>query len=344
LTTILGIDETKLAECVGLWLAEGDSKTDYEITLTNNCWSIITHFHSLMEDLFKDISPRIYVYFPNKELIRKMKSGNIRFRYYVDNRATKPYYIYRIANAKLIKIWKNMVENVKQELFFKHILRGFFAGEGNIKIGSKRERLVRISQGKRNEFLEKILRYFDIGFRYDSSHRQYEISNRKNLEKIDKLGVTLLHPEKRIKFDELIKSYKQYHYPRRYLKSAVRSLMKNHKEFYTSRELSYIFKRDVSRIQMILTQLKSDGDITNFRVCSKDYWIGNSGIILISNIKQRILDSLELPKKTSEISNETNKSWKATYRRLLELENLNLVRRHNYLWHKIPLKKEVRVI
>ena len=31
-------DLHKLAECIGLWLAEGDSKTNSELTITNNCY------------------------------------------------------------------------------------------------------------------------------------------------------------------------------------------------------------------------------------------------------------------------------------------------------------------
>ena len=38
---VLVCDKEKLAECVGLWLAEGDRKTLYEITFTNNYWDLI---------------------------------------------------------------------------------------------------------------------------------------------------------------------------------------------------------------------------------------------------------------------------------------------------------------
>ncbi len=34
----------QLAECVGLWLAEGDNKSRGEITFTNNCYELIKHF------------------------------------------------------------------------------------------------------------------------------------------------------------------------------------------------------------------------------------------------------------------------------------------------------------
>ena len=147
MTTILGIDETKIAECVGLWLAEGDNNSTLEITLTNNCLKIITYFHSLMKDLFQDIKPRIYVYRTCKDNSKKFSLNNVKFRYYIDNRANKNYYIYRIANVKLVKTWHNLVKKTKlKKHLYIHILRGFFAGEGNLKEGSHKNSTVRISQ------------------------------------------------------------------------------------------------------------------------------------------------------------------------------------------------------
>ena len=115
MTTILGIDEIKLAECIGLWLAEGDNKSNYEITITNNCWDIIAYFHSFMKETFQNIKPRIYVYKTNKDSLKKIILKNVRFRYYMDNRANKNYYIYRIANVKLVKLWHNLVDEIKSK-------------------------------------------------------------------------------------------------------------------------------------------------------------------------------------------------------------------------------------
>ena len=38
----------EMSECVGLWLAEGDSKTKSEVTFTNNCFELIIHFHKVV--------------------------------------------------------------------------------------------------------------------------------------------------------------------------------------------------------------------------------------------------------------------------------------------------------
>ena len=35
------INKKEIAECVGLWLAEGDNKTTAEVTFTNNCFELI---------------------------------------------------------------------------------------------------------------------------------------------------------------------------------------------------------------------------------------------------------------------------------------------------------------
>jgi len=43
---VLGIDEIKIAQCVGLWLAEGDRKSNHELTFTNNSKELIKFFHN----------------------------------------------------------------------------------------------------------------------------------------------------------------------------------------------------------------------------------------------------------------------------------------------------------
>jgi len=55
---------TELAECIGLWLAEGDKKTEREITFTNNCIPLVELFGFTIQKQFENypINPRIYVY------------------------------------------------------------------------------------------------------------------------------------------------------------------------------------------------------------------------------------------------------------------------------------------
>jgi hypothetical protein len=55
-------------------------------------------------------------------------------KHYVDKRSNKPYFIWRLADRKLIGKWKNIVELSKRNpRLYPFILQGFFAGEGNVK-------------------------------------------------------------------------------------------------------------------------------------------------------------------------------------------------------------------
>lgn len=103
----------KLGECVGLWLAEGDSKTNQEITFTNNSIELILFFHeTIMKFYTGKNKPRIYVYSPS---FRKIfhSIGNLKIRYYYDRRANRTYYIYRLADVNFLKRWHKIVNRQK---------------------------------------------------------------------------------------------------------------------------------------------------------------------------------------------------------------------------------------
>ncbi|MBI3037142.1 hypothetical protein HYY73_05345 [Candidatus Woesearchaeota archaeon] len=87
-------NEDRIAECVGLWLAEGDNKSENEITFTNNCWKLVEFFHRNVRRLFVRHKPkiRIYIYQPNKNKTR-ISLKRVQVNYYLDERATKPYFI-----------------------------------------------------------------------------------------------------------------------------------------------------------------------------------------------------------------------------------------------------------
>jgi len=152
------IFDIKIAECIGLWLAEGDTKTKKEITFTNNQFDLIELFHKTLTLLFDDFeyNTRLYVYMPTKNKVYKKINVNT-LRKYIDKRANKPYYIWRLASIKIHNIWVKKVEEFKLNTnFYVPLLRGFFAGEGNIKTGSHGNRTLRIAQLK-NTFVEHLL-------------------------------------------------------------------------------------------------------------------------------------------------------------------------------------------
>jgi len=332
--------EKEIAQAVGLWLAEGDNKTKSEITITNNSSNLIIFFHSIITKIFnlKNL-PRVYVYSSSKNE-KPTLDISVAHKFYLDKRSKTPYFIYRIADVELVKKWHKMVETLKQSpKFYIYTLQGFFAGEGNVKfIPKSKTRILRISQGKPNIFLEEVLNYLDIFFKYSLEERSYLISRRYNLDKLLKIDIAILHKTKNKKFKRMMESYKQYHYPKKFLKKELYdSLLSPH----TSLELAKKFNRSQSRITRILVLLKKERKVNNFRVGSKDYWIQQSKKIIISKRKREILDLLNSPKKTVEVASKLNVDWKTAHKRLNELKRLNLVKQTDNLWYESQNKKEV---
>ena len=99
--------EKRLAECVGLWLAEGGNKLKREITFTNTCLELVDLFKRTINELFKDYkyNQRIYVYSKTGEKIN-LPYSNCILKYYVHKRATKPFFIYRVASINLKGKWQ----------------------------------------------------------------------------------------------------------------------------------------------------------------------------------------------------------------------------------------------
>lgn len=210
----------ELAECIGLWLAEGDSKTKAEVTFTNNCIELILFFQKVINGIYKgDNKPRLYIYSPTKRKPIHNFEGFKKINYYIDKRANKPYYIYRLADVKFVKIWKKLVNQIKKEpKYYADILRGIFAGEGNIHHIPQchNHRSIRIACKPRDKFIEKLLIYFKISYKYNEDHREFIICG-KSLNKTYDINIALLHPKKQYKFKNMIFSVKEKNYPQSYL-------------------------------------------------------------------------------------------------------------------------------
>ena len=146
----------EIAECVGLWLAEGDKKTTAEVTFTNNCIELIIFFHETIKALYKGKNkPRIYVYSPTDRILILKLQGFV-IRNYVDKRANRTYYIYRLADTEFVKEWEKIVNSIKNDTsYYSDILRGIFAGEGYVKhdLKNNNSRNVTISAGLRDLFI-----------------------------------------------------------------------------------------------------------------------------------------------------------------------------------------------
>jgi len=334
----------RLAECVGLWLAEGDRKSLSEITFTNNSFNLIELFYKQLKIIFKNNNNfRLYTYLPSE---RHKIDLPIRFsteKFYTDSRANKPYFILRLAGRDLIRKWKRIVEKVSEnKKFYIYILRGFFAGEGNIKTGAHCNRTIRIAQKQELTIINEILNSIEVIFKFSARERAYVITGRNNWKKFADLRIADLHPIKNRRFWETYNEFVEWHYSPNFI---LKNILLELDEPKTSSELADIFNRHQSRIQHILVRLKHEGRVTNFRVGSTNYWTpAGKNIIIISKRKAQIMKLLSVPHLTSDISKKLGIDWKAANNRLRELSKLGLVIRKNYLWHKVSTKLEVKVL
>ncbi|MFB6245123.1 MAG: hypothetical protein ABEJ03_02130 [Candidatus Nanohaloarchaea archaeon] len=293
--------DNDIARCVGLWLAEGDSKSKREITFTNNCFDLVDLFSTTIEDLFEDLNPRLYVYRPNKDAgYRTLDSAKVNF--YRDSRASKPYYILRYASTEKTAEWKEKVEYGKKNPDnFQEILQGFFAGEGSVSESTRNSRKLKISQGQRNRFLERIFEYFGIEFNFRSSNRSYVIKRRENLEKLYELDIAVLHPRKRRKFEEILSSFTETHYQKGYLKKKVYERLSDP---FRTKELADMFDRSPDRLCDVLMKLKEEDKVQNYKAGRFSYWIReDQDIVIISDVKKDYLDLLkENPLKVGKVA------------------------------------------
>ncbi len=336
------ITNKEIAECVGLWLAEGDNKTNYEITFTNNCFDLVILFHGVIKSIYgiKKFRPRLYSYSKNKGNLMVLEG--VISRDYIDSRARKPYYIYRLGSVKAISNWKKLVMEYKNSYEYSlDILRGFFAGEGNIKVG-ERNKIIRIAQKQPVEFVNKILDNLDVHYSFSFQGRSYIIWGRESWDKLAKIQLADLHPDKKNKFWKAYLGFKQYHYSHNFLKEEVYKVLTKP---YTAFTLSKTFNRSQARLCDVLMELKEEQKINNFIVISKSYWIRNDqNIVIISSVKQNYLKLLENYNKTSYFAREMQVCWKSAHRRLNELQRLGLVSFENGKWVKLSTEKKIVVL
>ncbi len=336
------VADYEIAECVGLWLAEGDHKSKNEVTFTNNCFCLIELFHKVMVYLYgKNVNfrPRLYSYAPDQREVETIKG--ISVKNYRDARANKTYYIYRFASIELMNSWKNLVADyTERKIMHIPILHGFFAGEGNIKYlqGSY---VIRIAQKQPLEIITSILSQLKLKFNFSKRERSYVIWRRESWDTLAQINIAKLHPEKSKKFWDSYAKFKQYHYGKYQLKELVFSTLK---DLYCTKELALIFKRTPDRLCDILMELKTENLIENFRIGSYNYWIRkDQNAVIISLLKESYLNMVADEKRTGEIAKEKGVCWKAAQRRLKELQKLDLVAFNDNKWVRKITNKRIIV-
>ncbi len=335
----------RLATCVGLWLAEGNNKCNNEITFTNNSLTLINYFHDTLSKLFHKYNPNIRIYiYNNSDTKINLDINNVHVRYYIDLRATKPYFIWRLASVNLMKKWRLYVERVKADKKnFNNILRGFFAGEGNIKfIQEHKGRAIRIAQKQQNQLIETILDNLSITYKFNIRERAYCITGIWNWKKFANGKFADLHPDKKQKFWDTYNSYKENHYPSFYLKNNLLQRLNSPCE---ALQLSKEFNRSRYRISELLVELKKENKIKEYHIRSRVYWTNNDNLILISSVKKQYLDLLRDGNKyVYQLSKRMDVDPKSAKRRLLELKRLGLVNNKNKEWYILNTNKEVQTI
>ena len=337
----MGKFNQKIAECVGLWLAEGDNKTTREVTFTNNSFELIQFFHEIMKNIFENngnFRPRLYSYSNQGKITLNL--NNVQKREYTDIRARKPYYIYRFASVELHKLWKKrVIETCNNKNYQLDVLRGFFAGEGNVKNG-KRSKVLRIAQKNRKIYFEKIFHDLNLKFMFSARGRSYVIWNKSSWDVFANHKLADLHPIKKKQFWNTYNSFQEEHYSKNYLKEKIYDdllLPKKAINFATK------YNRSMVRISEVLGQLKKERLALFFKVNSTCYWVKSScKVVIISKIKNQYLKVLKEPKTTTDIAKYFSVCFRSANNRLKELERLELVEKRAKLWHKkAPMKKVI---
>ena len=319
------VTKKEIAECVGLWLAEGDHKTKREITFTNNCFELILFFHEIISSLYSgNNQPRLYTYSPTTRIFFS-KLENLILKNYMDLRANRTYHIYRLADTKFLIYWKDLVAKYQEEKdFYPEILRGIFAGEGNVKhdFENKNSHNLRIASGVRDSFIEKLLLYFGVPVKFDAKHRMYWITG-GSLYLLDKINIASLHPEKEAKFRKMINSVKEKHYSQGELKRIVLSKLD---VFRKTKDLALELNKSELGILEVLTELKNEQKIDNLKINGVSFW-GNKELKEkhFSQEKLRILHNLKKYPSITQMSKAIDIYRKSITSRLEKYKQEGLV-------------------
>jgi hypothetical protein len=337
--------KNNLARCIGLWLAEGDTKTSREITFTNNCFELIQLFYNVVGNYGKECNVNLQVYKPSKSSnFRTIDEQNVSVKEYTDDRASKPYYIVRFYSTELCKNWNDNVEKAKQnEEMYPYILQGFFAGEGNLYEGKRNSRRIRIAQGEPDEFLEEMLDHLGINYRFRSENRSYVVTKKCNWDEFAELNLCNLHPIKKEKFWEIYNGFQEAHYNKGELKKEVFKVLDKP---WRTKELAEKFDRSQARLCDVLMLLKKEGRAVNYKAGSYSYWIReDQEAVIISEVKSDYLNLLkDNPLKVGEIADYFSVRKKSAYKNLYRLQELGLIKKKDHEWETVDEDKEVIVL
>jgi|GEM_PF-786673 len=335
-------NNSAIAECIGLWIAEGDKKTIREITFTNNCLDLVLFFKEIIRKIYTGSNqPRMYIYSPSQRQLFYHLEGFKKINFYIDKRANRPYYIYRLADSEFLRRWKDIVDEFSgKEEHYADILRGIFAGEGNVhhSIQNHNTKELRIASKDRNDFIEKILRYHDIRFDFDISHRSYNL----RINPIDRfiaIRLTELHPDKEARFIKILDSIKEIHYSPGQLEELILKTL--HDNFMTTKELSASLKRSPLRILEVLQKLQKEDKVGHIRTNQRSCWSIKANLDKYRlNEKKFILSNIHVSNSFAEMGKNLNISRKSISKRVIAYEKEGVIEKDAGWWKMTEAGKQ----
>lgn len=339
------MNRTRLAEAVGLWIAEGDRATDGEITFTNASRCLVRQFFEVLCCVFPDYVDRIRLYVYSDTGEGQPFDIPVRtVRRYQDERANRPYAILRLASVDCLREWRRLYDELlADKTAHPDLLRGIFAGEGTVHISSRNSRTLRIAQLK-SSLLERLLKSCGFSYSYYPPSRTYEVSKRHQWDLAAEMDLCGLHPAKAADFKQAYAEFIEYHYPKGFLERAV---LKDLHKPYTAQQLADKYDRSRARLSEVLGVLRKKGFVKKFGVLQTTYWL-NSRVdkIVISSRKDAYLQAVASSgcRSTADVASYLNTDHSNASRRLRELQCLGLLDYEDGCWKPCKKKKDVHVI
>ncbi|PIZ52517.1 hypothetical protein COY27_00200 [Candidatus Woesearchaeota archaeon CG_4_10_14_0_2_um_filter_33_13] len=174
----------------------------------------------------------------------------------------------------------------------------------------------------RNEYIEKLLTYFEFPIKFDQNKRAYWITGRY-LEKAQKINIASLHPEKEARFRKMIYSVKEKHYSPYEFRTLILGELNS---FKTTKQLSLLFsKSDVYTLE-VLSILKKEHIIDHIKTKQGSFWAKNDLIKQYQKTEMfEILRNLNKYVNLSKTGSAVGMARKAIVSRLLRYQKEGVV-------------------
>ncbi len=213
-------------EGLGLWVGEGAK--DKGLYFGNSSPELLLHFLKFVEEKlginrqnFKvtlNVSPTRDAEATKNKWSKILQIPPKNFtRICMDPRISREYAQIYFNGIVLVEVMKTLQKKLKPEIssikeFAIPFLRGMFAAEGQVAFRKNGAFHITFSSANLElvSFLKKSLHSIDIASgKYMPQNRKFPIYGYRNLRRFKEFGIHILHPEKRIKFEQGFSAYKR---------------------------------------------------------------------------------------------------------------------------------------